>query len=460
MKKLWTLSMAAAVACAPIVALAEDQQAQATQTQTSSQTEAQQQAEIQALQKRVAALEKTSIEESRDEGDPEAANRYFGLASGVYNEELYLHEFGLNKDLNLLHQRRFLNEHGYDFSKSPSLLISGYVFARAGTHSDALATDSSQHDEFIEGEMGIDFTGFVNDSWLTYFQIEGYGFGADAGNVVLDQGFTTFGNLDEFPAYITGGYFYPAFGDFTTEFITNTLPRDLGRIRAPAFAVGYDKIIPDQWDINASAFIIDGDAQTSDDFKLNQVGANFQVRKESLGPMNDMALTLGASIVNNMASSLGISGYVEDLPSGTMTHYVPGADVRAKLQKAGFYIMAEYMAAIRDFSSDDFTQTKAGGSADNIRPTAFSSEAGYKFDIWGVPSTFAVTYQTMQDTLAFELPEDMYGALFEIRPFRNTAIALEYLQKNDYNSNLSTSNGETGTGDTDNLVQGELAVFF
>ncbi len=441
MKKLFAMAIAASVAYAPIIASADQEQ------------------ELNELRERVQSLEDLSVEESRHSGNSASNQQYFGLGSGVYNEQLYIHDFGLNKDLNLLHQRGFLDAQGISLKEAPRVMMSGFVFARAGHHSNVLPVDGSQHKSFIEGEIGMDFTGFVNDMWLAYFQIEAQGFGGDQG-VVVDQGFTTFGNLDKFPVYATAGYFYPAFGDYTTQYISDSLPQELGRIRAPAIAVGYDKVVEDDWEISASAFIYDGDSKTSDDFRLDEVGANFQVHKEGFGPQNNMELNLGASVVNNMASSLGIRSEAEGLPGSKLSHYVPAYDVRGKYGMGNFYVQIEYLSAIRHFAKDDFTQTRAGHSADAIKPTALHTEAVYGFDIWGIPSMVAVTYQYMEDTLAFDLPKEMYGPLFQISPFRNTKLTVEYLQKKDYGSNTTTSNGMTGSGKTDDLVQAEISVFF
>lgn len=446
MKKLCAIAIASSVAFAPVIASAADEQ------------QTQQQQEIEQLRKRVESLESAAVEESRDVGDPQESRQYFGLGSGVYNEQLYIHDFGLNKDLNLLHQRRFLEAHNYDVN-TPRLLMSGYVFARAGKHGDILPSDGSQHDSFIEGEIAMDFTGFVNDTWLTYFQIEAQGFGDDQG-VVVDQGFTTFGNLNKFPVYITAGYFYPAFGDYTTQFITDALTQDLGRIRAPAVSVGYDKLVEGDWEVSGSAFVFDGDSKTSDDFRLDEVGANVQVHKEGLGPAEDLRLNLGASVVNNMASSLGLRSEAESLPGSKLTHYVPAYDVRGKFGYGPAYISLEYISAMRHFSKDDFTLTKSGGTAHAIAPTAFAAEGVYNFDIWGLPSLVALTYQHMTDTLAFDLPKEQYGLAFAFSPFRNTRLTFEYLQKKDYATSYTTSNGKTGTGKTDDVFLGEISVFF
>lgn len=449
MKKSWLALALAGVAFSPAVLAAS------TQSNTSNSST---QEEIAALKKRIEALESNDISTTRslDVG----TQKVFGIGSDEYNNVLYINDFGLNTDLNLLHQRRFVHAYFRGFDNAPRLMFSGNAFGTAGIHSHVLPVDSSQGKQFMQAGVELDVVGYANEDWLAYFEMQADAFGDDT-DFGIQQGFVTYGNLDKMPTYITLGYQYIPFGAFTTAFITNTLVQDLARTQTPAVTGGY-VYTKEQMNLNTSAFWYDGsEAHTSSQNRLNQWGINAQFRNEKLTASKDLAFTVGASFENNLAASNQIGPNVVD---SQLKHLVPAIDLRFQLDKGNFTFLSEYVQALQGFSEEDFTQTVAGHSAQHIVPEATHFEMAYKFPVWALDTQLSIAYDQTQDSLAFELPEEQYGASYQLIPYSNTYVTFEYMHKINYGANVSTTAGgvaqNTGTGETDDMFQVQVNVFF
>jgi len=116
MKKLWIAPLVASLATTPLIASAADTQA-----------------EIEALKQRIAALEQDSeVDISSTRNYTIGSGMQFGVGSGVYGDNLYINDFGLNRDLTLLHERQFIDSRFRSFEEAPHLLISGNIAGTAG----------------------------------------------------------------------------------------------------------------------------------------------------------------------------------------------------------------------------------------------------------------------------------------------------------------------------------------
>lgn len=448
MKKLWVASLVAGMALSPHVFAANTQ------------------AEINDLKKRIAALEdQEDVTETRNY--TLGTDMQFGIGSGTYADELYIIDFGLNRDLSLLHQRKYISSKFKSFEEAPHLLISGDVQASIGKHSERFGVELAEHEQFMKASVEMDFTGFINEDWLGYVEFTGDGYGDDTG-VFVDQVFTTYGNFNKSPVYLTLGYQYVPFGNFTTNFIESTMVQDLGRIQVPGANLGFDILTDSHWEINGAGFWYDGHTKNSDEFRLNEVGANLQARKTDLGPDKDMSFLAGASFTNNLASSNGIEDFVDEADIDKLDHYVPAVDVRAKFTKGPFSLTAEYLTATRAFSKDDFVRVSSTGSMNSVQPNATYVEAALDFKVWGMPNTFSARWGETNDALAFGLPEEQYGLSYQLAPFFNTRITFEWMHKIDYNSSdtvvahydTGTAVTTVGTGDVDDVFQAQINVFF
>lgn len=400
----------------------------------------------------------------------------YKIGSDIYNEVVYMHDFGLNKDLSLLNERYESYKHANPDEKIPRVLVSALLESRLGRHSTKFGIENPDHESFIRSKAELSFTASASEDWLGYFEVRGDGRGTttrravDNAKVNVYQLFLTYGNFEKSPVYATLGYQYLPFGSFTTRQITDTLPRDLARTKAPAALGGYD-YRDETVDLNAALFVFDGDTKDARDFSLNQWGLNLQGRKTGLGAKRDMKISAGVSYINNMASSEGISDEVVDSAASgganlsKLKHYIPAVDVRSKWVKGPWSVWGEYITATRSFAQRDFAQTHAGHAPHGIQPEALHAEANYQFELWNFSQTLAISYDATRDALAFGLPKSQIVLGYVIKPIRNLQITSEYAHKNDYGKNESADLGNgtntvAGTGKTDDLFQIALTLYF
>jgi hypothetical protein len=490
MKKLWIVPLVAGLSVSPAVLAAASNSATTTTTTTSAAPDASvqkpasstkgasaapgtqssatkatssggTQGEIRDLKRRVTELESwADVNQTRN--FTIGTNLEFGVGSGTYADELYIIDFGLNRDLSLLHQRQYIHTKYKRFEDEPHLLITGNIQGTVGKNSSLFGVDVGTHEQFMQGAAEIDFTAMINEDWVGYLEFDGNAFGDNTSLRVI-QAFTTFGNFDKYPAYLTLGYQYVPFGNFTTNFIASTQVQNMGRIQVPAANGAFNLFAKENWEINGGVFWFDGLTKASDYFRLDEVGANLQARKTKLGPQRNMTLMFGASVVNNLASSNGLAYGVDKYDISKLDHYVPAADGRFKFTVGDFALTAEYLAAYRSFDTSDFAQGSVGKTLDGARPTSTYVEAAYDFKVWGMPNTISARYDQTTDALAFGLPSEEYGLSYQLKPFFNTRVTFEYMHKLDYSeSTMVLANGTSvfGTGDTDDLFQAQINVFF
>jgi hypothetical protein len=448
MKKLGVITLLATMACSPAVLAAQSTQA-----------------EINELKKRISVLEmQDGINETRN--FTIGTGMQFGVGSGTYADELYIIDFGLNRDLSLLHERQYITKKYKSFERAPHLLVSGDVQASVGKHSERFGISLDDHEQFMKASIEMDFTGMINEDWLGYVEFTGDGFGDDTG-MFVDQVFTTYGNFDKSPVYITLGYQYVPFGNFTTNFIESTVVQELGRIQVPAANAAFNVLTEDRiWEVNGAFFWFDGNTKNTDEFTLNEVGANLQARRTQLGPQKDMTLMAGVSYVNNLASSNGIEDFVEADGIDKLHQYTPAVDARAKFTKGPFSLTAEYLTAIRAFSELDYRQVNGSGSTSSVQPNATYVEAAVDYKLWGMPNTFSARWGETNEALAFGLPEEEYGLSYQLAPFFNTRITFEWMHQMDYSegNTVIANNGlgstTVGTDEIDDVFQAQINVFF
>jgi hypothetical protein len=449
MKNVWAVSLLASMIVSPQV------QAAATAPNT--------QAEINDLKKRIHALEQQEdVNETRNY--TLGTDMQFGVGSGTYDDEIYIIDFGLNRDLSLLHERQWIHRKYKSFEKEPHLLISGNISGTAGAHSHLFGAIEDEHEQFMEAEAEVDFTAMINPDWLGYFEFNGTAFGHDT-PLTVKQAFTTYGNFDKSPLYVTLGYQYVPFGSFTTNFIESTPVQDLGRIQVPAANGAFNVVTKGHLEVNGGVFWFDGESRTSEEYRLDEVGANLQIRQNKLGPQKDMSIMVGVSVVNNLASSNGMEGIVnDDILDGRLEHYVPAVDGRVKFAKGPFSLTGEYLTTTRAFAYNDFAGGQIGEDLSGVQPSAAYIEAAIDFDVWKMPTALSARWGETNEALAFGLASEEYGLSYQLKPFFNTRVTFEYMHRNDYNENEVVYSGgildTQGTGQTDDLFQAQINVFF
>lgn len=420
------------------------------------------QAELNELKKRIKALEdQQDVDETRNYTI--GSDMQFGVGSGTYDDEIYIIDFGLNRDLSLLHERQWIHSKYKSFEQEPHLLISGNISGTAGVNSHIFGIEEGTHEQFMQAEAEIDFTAFINEDWLGYLEFNGTAYGPDR-PLTVKQAYTTWGNFDKTPMYVTLGYQYVPFGSFTTNFIENTPVQDMGRIQVPAANGAFNIVTKGDFEVNGAVFWFDGETRASEEFRLDEIGANLQMRQRKLGPQKDMSIMVGVSAVNNIASSNGMYGEVDKWLDGRLEHYVPAVDGRVKFIKGPFSLTGEYLSATTHFADNDFASGQVGEELDGVLPSSAYVEAAYKFDVWKMPTALSARWGETNDALAFGLPSEQYGLSYQLKPYFNTRVTFEYMHSIDYNENAVVySNGvleNQGTGHTNDLFEAQINVFF
>lgn len=309
--------------------------------------------------------------------------------------------------------------------------ISGAIEAEIAYGSDYDDAKGSDVD-LTTLELGIDvalteyFSGFALMKWEE-----------DGGEgVFLDEGGIVLGSVDEYGIAVTVGKLYVPFGVFETAMISDPLTLELGETREGAVVV----------DFGAGGFY--GAAYTfnsainddEDDDMIDAFGAMAGYGFESDG----MNFDVSAGWISNLTSSGGFSGYLEEAGVEVLDDYAAGVAVSAVVGIADFTLIGEYVAAL----DDDYV------ASDDSKPSTWSLEFGYSFDLSGHGASVAATYQGSDEAVGLELPESRIGAAFGFDISDGLGIAFEYIHDEDFD----TSDG--GTGESADAVTCQLALEF
>jgi hypothetical protein len=240
--------------------------------------------------------------------------------------------------------------------------FSGLIEVEASAAEDFEGADSSGF-ELATVELGFDAQ--VTD-WASGHILVLYEEGGDD-DVVIDEGYITLGNTEQFPLYLTAGRMYVPFGNFETNMISDPLTLEISETQETAIQVGFEAA-----GAYGSVFAFNGDTnEGGGDSQIEQFGANLGYTYEQEG----FSLDVGISYMNSMGDSDGLSGILEE-EDMLEVDYVDGFGAYAVAAIGPFSLIGEYITALDDFGDEDDSQ-----------PMAFSVEAGYTFDLSGMEST-------------------------------------------------------------------------
>jgi len=306
--------------------------------------------------------------------------------------------------------------------------FSGAIEVEASAAEDFAGADSSGF-ELATVELGFDAQ--VTD-WASGHILVLYEEGGDD-DVVIDEGYITLGNMEQFPLYLTAGRMYVPFGNFESNMISDPLTLEIAETQETALQVGFEAS-----GAYGSVFAFNGDTnEGGDDSQIEQFGANLGYTYEQEG----FSLDVGISYMNSMGDSDGLSGILEE-EDMLDVDYVDGFGAYAIANVGPISLIGEYITALDDF-----------GDEDNSQPMSFNVEAGYTFDLSGMESTVAVAYQGTDD-MAGNLPESRILASFGIGIFEGTTLAFEYAHDEDYDV------ADGGTDESADTFTAQLAYEF
>ncbi|MCK5778516.1 MAG: LbtU family siderophore porin [Rhodospirillales bacterium] len=257
-------------------------------------------------------------------------------------------------------------------------------------------------------------------------------------NINLDEAFATLGNTEKFPLYLQAGKWAVPFGGFDTDMNADPLTQSLGEVKEAAIlgGVAYEGMA-------LEAYLYNGDTQKGGESdKIDQFGLAASYDSEA----GDVAYTVGAGYINNMADSDALT----DTLGGSATainKYVSGADIHGDISFSNVTLRAGYMTALKSFQSGEVAFNGQGA-----KPAAWHVEAAYATSIMGHDTTFAATAQGTKEALALGLPEQRYGAAVTVGIVEHFSLTGEFLHDEDY------SVSEGGTGNSGHTATIKLAA--
>ena len=278
----------------------------------------------------------------------------------------------------------------------------------------------------------------------------------------VDMATVTIGNTEEYPLYGSAGKMYVPFGALLTHFPDDPLmnaPVTLvfGETLEKALLVGVE-----QAGVSVSAYVFNGEmdeAGQDNNIESYGVDANFSFDDEA-----GFDLLVGGSYISNISDSDGLTDALHEVYSGLeasalideagLKDYVAGAAGYVHVGLAGFFVDAEYMAALDEF--DTRVTLAAGGTGvvkGQDKPTVWNVEAGYNLD-WGKNLEIVLKYAGSDEAEALELPETRYGVCLNQDLFEDVVVSLGYL----YDEFDEDAPGEDR--DSRTLVFTQLAVEF
>lgn len=261
----------------------------------------------------------------------------------------------------------------------------------------------------------------------------------------MDEATITLGDTEQFPLYLTAGRMAVPFGKFNTNLITDSLTLSLAETKETTLQVGFVSN-----GVYGSLFGFNGNKQKNNSDTIDQFGANLGYS----GTIQKVTLDIGASYINSMENSGGLTGTMAGTPNnGTIDKHIGGAGIHAMVEMAGVSLIGEYITAL-----EAFTDTELPWNGIGAKPKAWNLEAGYTFDLMGKQTIASAAWQGTGEALGLTLPERRLKVGLSMEVFEHTTVAMEWMHDKDYATNkVSTTPGTDHTANTGTM---KLAVEF
>lgn len=380
---------------------------------------------------------------------------YFGLDATYDGSDLLINEPSINKDLGILRQNRYLNEHiGHVSDSGPRVQFSGNVEVWGLFNSQPFGIVTTK--SFMGASADLDFAAQINSWWTGYIRLDGDV--AEPSIVTLDQSFIILGDLQQLPFYATLGRLYIPSGAFFTNMASSSVVRKLGRTKATSLvtAMSYEGI-------DAAVFAYDGrTARGNVRDHVDEWGAGLQYTTSNLFN-NGYYLRLGSGFNSNIASSEGFTTAAVLGNAGDVHNFVPAVDIHGMFGIGIAKIGAEYL-----FLTNSFKYNEVSFDDEGAKPTALNIEMNFSFTptfFIQKPTVLVFNYGSTTEAAAVGLPEYLYGGTYQIVAMKNTLITLEYLRKRDYGKGTYFVTQRVpevtyATNNMDNQFRAQVDVFF
>ncbi|EKD45784.1 MAG: hypothetical protein ACD_69C00136G0001 [uncultured bacterium] len=367
----------------------------------------------------------------------------------------------INEDLVLLHIRRKMDKYAVknniEIPTRPIIALSGALDGNINYKQEYnklnkldVNLDGAQVD--IIGETGPWVTSAIS---ITYDdeRVSG-GTRVSNSKLKLDRGFITVGQLNKSPMYFSIGQMFVPFGRFSSNMLTKTSTRLLGRTKDRAVILGYSK---DAFNVQIYGF--PGETKGTNNGTVKSflghsgfhIGNNYKIGK--------VKIDLEGSAIGNIAESDGMQKNVFALnaTSESIHSRVWGINGNIRVKYDPFTVSSEYIGAARRFDSRDLAFNNQGA-----RPQAINVEGAVEFKTMGRPSLFAIGYGQTWQALSLALPKQNYFAQYDVDIFKSVYFAVEYRHDVNYALSDTATSMPAGsiTGRHKNTVTGKIFVYF
>jgi hypothetical protein len=390
---------------------------------------------------------------------------YFGLDATYDGSDLLVNEPSINKDLGILRQNKYLNEHiGHVSDSGPRVQFSGNVevWAQANSQPFGLLQTNSpigllEEKNFMGASADLDFAAQINTWWTGYIRLDGNV--EEPSIVTLDQSFIILGDLQQLPTYATLGRLYIPSGAFNTNMASSPVTRTIGRTKATALVIGESYNGFDGALFGYDGRTIKEDAPSD---RLDEWGAGLQYTTRNLF-YKGYFLRAGVGFNSNVSSSDGFTNTFVLGDDGFVDNFIPATDIHGAFGAGILTVSGEYIFLNRSFQPDEISYNYEGAkpSGLNVEATfAFSETSWFK-----KPTNIILNYGQTKQAVALGIPKYLYGGAYQVVVMKNTIVTLEYLHRRDYGKDVTYSTQQfpeihTGTNDTDNQVRGQVDVYF
>jgi len=333
------------------------------------------------------------------------------------------------------------------------ITINGLLEFGAAYHSTDMNHSGFEHDSDISMtsvELGIEaeINDWVSAEMILLFEDPSGAINTyedirdDETNFDVEEAFITIANPDVTPGFLRAGKMYVPFGALLTHFpddmgIDSPLTLLLGETLEKALVIGAEYA-----GFTVSAYVFNGDVEEAGggDNVIETYGfdANYAFEDEDLG----LDLLVGGSYISNIADS-DWTEEVLDHYDLEIDDYAEGADAYLHVGYQGFFVEAEYMAAVDHVNVE---------GEDLGKPTVWNIEAGYNYNWWR-NLEIALQYAGSDDCGSLRLPRDRYGINFNQEIFDNTILSVGYM----YDEYATDDDLDRNTRD---LIFGQLAIEF
>ncbi|MDM8566964.1 LbtU family siderophore porin [Candidatus Halobeggiatoa sp. HSG11] len=295
---------------------------------------------------------------------------------------------------------------------------------------------NNDYDDVDSSDIAVDEINFTIEGQAHKFAKAtlSFKYEEDSTPLEIDNAYLTL--TSDSPLYLEIGQLYVPFGNFSSHMVTDPLTK-FAEARESAAKFGMET-----GGFYGSVYGFNGVTQDDARNTIDHYGMNL-----GFGQTTDsMSFDVGVGYISDIGDSGSLEGIVENAVD---YDYVDGVNVYANLNVGALSFMSEYITALDNFKDQHLAFNGAGAE-----PKACNAEVGFNFNLAGYDTTFAIGYQTTEEALALQLPEERVIGVLSAGIYTNTSLSLEYALNEDY------SKDEGGTGEDSSSVILQLAVQF